>query len=102
MKISGGAPNLGLSQALDGLKRNSGAISESAADIRTATVGRLNDGSVLPTDTVAVRGPRDLDDAIIDMKLAQRGYGANLRAAKSSNETFDAMLNMVLPHSADR
>ena len=83
---------------MDGMKSNARGMAEAADDIRISTQATLNGVRGLPTDRVEIRGPVDLEDGLLDLKFHKHGYTANLKAAKASDEVFQSMIDMVLPH----
>jgi len=103
LKITNGHSWSGLNRSLDGMKRNARGMAQAADDVRVSTQATLNGLDGLPTDRVQMRGPVDLEDGLIDLKLNKHGYTANLKAAKATDDVFQAMIDMVLPHgSGDR
>lgn len=98
MKIETGSPGLAMSRSLGGLKQTAAGVAKAASDIVDSTMEVLNDRLEMPQDHVKLSSPVDLDEAMMDLKLSQHGYSANLRAVKASDEAFESMLDMVLPH----
>lgn len=98
MKITNGNSWIGLNRSLEGMKRNAKGMAQAADDIRVSTQNTLNGLDGLPTDRVEMRGAVDLEDGLLDLKLHKHGYTANLKAAKASDEVFQSMVDMVLPH----
>ena len=98
MKIETGSPGLAMSRSLGGLKQAGAGMAKAASDIVDSTMEVLNGRLEMPQDRVKLSGPVDLDEAMMDLKLSQHGYSANLRAVKASDEAFESMLDMVLPH----
>ena len=100
MKITNGNTWLALSRSLDGMKRNAQGLAKAADDVRVSTQNTLNGVDGLPTDRVEMRGAVDLEDGLLDLKFHKHGYTANLKAAKVTDEVFQSMVDMVLPHRA--
>ena len=98
MKVTSGSAWSGLHRSAEGMKKNARGMSEAAEDIRVSSQATLNGADGLPVDRVAMRGPVDLEDGLLDLKLHKHGYTANLKAAKASDEVFQSMIDMVLPH----
>jgi len=98
MNISDSSAWLGMNHTLSGLKRNSRGMSEAADAIRVDSQAVLNNERSLPVDRVSVRQAPEMEDAMVDMKLNQHGYSANLKATKISDEALGSLMDMVLPH----
>ena len=98
MKITQGSAWLGMNRSLEGIKRSGAGMARAADEVRVASQAVLNGEAGLPTDRVDIRGPADIEDGMVDLKRHKHGYGANLRAAKVSDEALDSLLDMVLPH----
>ena len=98
MKITSDGAWLGIRRSLAGMKANARGMTEAADDVRSATQSTLNGAIGLPTDRVDVRGAASLQDGVLDLKLHKHGYSANLKAAQSADETFQSMIDMILPH----
>ncbi len=100
MKVGADDGWLGMLRGRDGLKRSSEALETAASDVVSASVRVLNGSPADPVDRVTIRHPVDLDDALLDAKRAEHAYAANARTVQVSDETFESMLDMVLPHNA--
>mgnify|MGYP000155291195 CR=1 FL=1 len=100
MKIETGSPWLAMNRSVDGLKRTGKGMAVAASEIVDSTKEILNGRVEAPQDHVKLSGTVDLEEAMLDLKLNQRGYTANLRAVKVSDEDIESMLDMVTPHGS--
>ena len=101
MKIEAGSPWLAMNRSVQGLKRSSTGLSQAASDVVDSTMEILNRGTDLPRDRVSLTGSKSMDEALVDLKLYEHGYSANLRTAQVSDEAIESMLDMILPHRED-
>jgi hypothetical protein len=102
LKITSGNAWLGLERAQEGMKRNGAAMESAAGSVVSRSVAVLNGSAVQPVDRVSIRGEAGLDEAMIDLKTASHGFSANARVARVSDEAFQSMLDMCLPHGSRR
>jgi len=89
-----------MNRSVAGLKRTGKGMAVAASDVVDSTKEILNGRVEAPRDSVKLSGSVDLEDAMLDLKLNQRGYTANLRAVKVSDEAIESMLDMVTPHGS--
>jgi hypothetical protein len=101
MKITDVRSWSGFDRAAEGMKRSSRGIDRAADEIRKATQATLNGVDAMPVDRVEMRGAPDLQSGIMDLKLHKHGYTANLKVAQTSDEVFQSMIDMILPHQSD-
>jgi len=89
-----------MNRSVDGLKRTGKGMAVAASDIVESTKEILNGRVEAPQDYVKLSGTVDLEEAMLDLKLNQHGYTANLRAVKVSDEAIESMLDMGTPHGS--
>jgi len=77
-------------------------MERAAGSVASRSVAVLNGSAAQPVDRVSIRGEAGLDEAMLDMKMASHGFSANVRVARVSDEAFQSMLDMTLPHGSRR
>ncbi len=89
-----------LRSATEGLRRQSRAASDAAEGVQRATLGaapdggpetRANDG---PATTVTLgEAGQSLPDALVSLRQARHGYGANLAVIRSVDEALGTLVD---------
>ena len=75
----------------DGLERSSRVLNEAAQDVASSTATVLNGRDSKSSPAVHV----DMDRSLLRAKTAEHAYAANARTVRVSDETIDAVLDLV-------
>ena len=96
------AGSTALSSALQGMERSSGLLQDSADEVLRATVqvanggmGGSSDGDTVSISDAAYDSP-SLTHGLLNGRIASLTYEANTQVVRSSDEAFQALLDVVV------
>ena len=75
----------------EGLERSSRVLNDAAQDVVSSTVTVLNGRDSTTSPAVHV----DMERSLLRAKTAEHAYAANARTVRVSDETIDAVLDLV-------
>ena len=96
------AGSAAMSSAVQGMERSSTMLNESASDVLRATVQTANGGmgGSSDGDTVSISdatfGAPSIERGLLDARVASLTYEANVQVVRSSDEAFEALLDVVV------
>ena len=96
------AGSTALASSLQGMERSSGMLQDSANEVLSATVQAANGsvGGSTDGDTVSISdaafGSSSLENGLLGGRVASLTYEANTQVVHSSEEAFQALLDVVV------
>ena len=91
MKVNAAGVWDSFARGREGLERSSRVLNEAAQDVASSTATVLNGRDSKSSPAVHV----DMERSLLRAKTAEHAYAANARTVRVSDETIDAVLDLV-------